>query len=382
MTLGKHPFLCASCALFAFLAQPASAQPPCDSSNITTFTYQDLGGYTLQFQHAPSPGWQVLSTEWGFVGTGFNDFSLNPTPLVQFPAPDDYLVCLRTTKQQSLATTCVSTFCDLVTLPVDGICADLSAAFTIVPQGSDIQFTNTTTGDAADAIVTWDLGDGTISTEAEPLHTYTGPGPFEACLTVVSGPCTATACNWIYLGPADVPCETLLQPAIGVIQYERTIAVFDQSITSGMSSNITWDFGDGTGASGSPVIHTYPYDDYFEVCGNVDLWGPLTPDTCAATACTYVFTLPAAAVGSLSPAPAPRVSPVPFTDRFTVEGATPGTGAHWCLYDPMGRVRLQGGVPASGTFVVAGDDLAPGMYLLRTVSPIGNHAVRVVKGGG
>jgi len=38
----------------------------------------------------------------------------------------------------------------------------------------------------------WDFGDGTTSTEANPVHTYTKPGEYTATLTVTAGQVTAT----------------------------------------------------------------------------------------------------------------------------------------------------------------------------------------------
>lgn len=38
----------------------------------------------------------------------------------------------------------------------------------------------------------WDFGDGTTSTEANPVHTYTKAGEYTATLTVTAGQATAT----------------------------------------------------------------------------------------------------------------------------------------------------------------------------------------------
>jgi PKD repeat protein len=38
----------------------------------------------------------------------------------------------------------------------------------------------------------WDFGDGTTSTEANPVHTYTKPGDYTATLTVTAGNVSAS----------------------------------------------------------------------------------------------------------------------------------------------------------------------------------------------
>lgn len=365
----------------ALSALPTLAQTPCATTDTTHFTVLDQGGYNYQFLPDPPTGWTVLTHEWAFGRPDFNDFSLYPIANVQFPGPGTYLACLRANQQEGLGYPCVSTYCELLIVPVDVVCAGLNAGFSIDPQAGSILFNDLTTGLLPGYNTTaWDFGDGTTSEEASPVHTYYGAGPYQACLTVNSGGCKATACNWIYLGPPNVPCTTLLQPAIGLIQYERTIAVFDQSVTSGMNTTLNWDFGDGTQASGSPLLHTYAYDGEFQVCGNIGLWGPLTPDTCMASACETVYTIVSAGVAGAGSATVPKVYPVPFTDRFNVDLGTVDRNARWVLMDQLGRVCKDGDVPASGSFAVAGEEMAPGVYVLRAFMGNTSHILTVVKG--
>ena len=357
------------------------AQPPCDSLNEVGFTYSDNGVYNYTFSSiTPSIGSTIQSMEWGFLGLDFMEFSLAFQPDVTFPGIDDYMVCLRTTVLNDQTGMCESTHCELVSIPVDVDCADVAAEFTISTQGGAIQFSYVSLSGLPYDSYAWDFGDGITSAEISPEHTYAGTGPYEACLTVTTATCTATACNWIYLGPYDVPCSTLLQPAIGLIKYEKTIAVFDQSITSGMNSSITWDFGDGTSATGSPVIHTYNDQGNYEVCGEVELWGPLTPDTCYGSACEEVNTFTTMGIGVNSSNGSLHAFPVPFTDQLTVEGA--GPGFRWELMDLLGRIRLQGRTPAGEALVISAGKLAPGSYLLRTMGPFRTETIKVVKCSG
>ena len=357
------------------------AQNTCDSLNTVTFTSQSTGTYSYLFTPNPAAsGASVVYTEWGFAGLYLMDFSLELQPEYTFPGPGDYLVCMRATVMDGQQT-CLSTQCELLVVPDDPACASLVAGFTISAQSGTLNFIDQTSYSAPITSWTWDFGDGTASTETAPTHSYSGAGPYQACLTVTTAGCSSTACNWIYTGPTGVPCNTLLHPAIGVIKYERTIAVFDQSITSGMNSSITWDFGDGATAIGSPAIHTYSEDGYYQVCGTVDLWGPLTPDTCTASACEYVYTSNASTSTGLYHSPELlRAYPIPFSDVLTVEGVDAGT--HWELVDLLGRTLQKGISTTSGPFTIPGGNLAEGNYLLRLFTPTNVKGMHVVKSSG
>jgi hypothetical protein len=366
--------------LMACASMPAEGQPGCDNLHTATFSQTDLGGYLHVFTpDLPDDTSSIISTEWGFLGEDFTQFSLSPEPQILFPGMGDYLVCLRAGVLVGQQAYCISLHCELVGIPADSACAGLQPAFSITPQGSEgLLFGDQTSSDQPVLSHTWDFGDGSTSTETSPVHQYAGAGPYQACLTTSTMSCTASVCNWIYLGPADVPCDTLLHAAIGVIQYERTIAAFDQSVTSGMNSSVHWDFGDGATDSGSPAIHTYTADGYYTVCGTVSLWGPLTPDTCTTSVCQAIYTIQTSAGIALDDTgPGLLPHPLPFSSALTVEGAPPK--ARWELLDLLGRVRYTGVVPAGGRLMIQGEELEAGSYFVRIHSRTGINVLRVVK---
>jgi hypothetical protein len=356
-------------------AQP----PPCDSAQTATFSYTDLGGYLYSFAPVLPAGTGVLSTDWGFLGEDFNQFSMAQEPEVAFPSQGDYLTCLRAVLMDDQQAVCSSVHCELVPLPVDPLCAGLQPAFSISVQDGAITYVDQTISDEPVQSATWDFGDGGGSTEASPTHTYAGLGPYQACLTVTTVNCTAMACNWIYLGPADVPCDTLLHAAIAVVQYERTVAVFDQSVTSGMNSSIHWQFGDGDTALGSPAIHTYAEDGLFELCGTIALWGPLATDTCMAQTCQLISTEQDPATIGRIPSSGPlRAFPVPFSDELHIEGVV--AGMRWTLVDVVGDVHDSGVALVNGTIAIPGEELPSGVYFVRLTSRSGLVDLRVIKG--
>lgn len=366
------------CALALALAGgSAPAQPMCDSLHTVNFTWQAVGGTTMAFAATPPAQGTIAYTEWAFVGDGFQDWSGAALPEYTFPNPGDHAACLLATVWDPLQGQCISAACHVVPVPVDSNCAGVLPAFTIDVQGGNILFIDQTQSDQAITGVHWDFGDGTSSDQPAPTHAY-GTGAFEACLTVSSDQCVATTCNWIYLGPSNVPCGEVLQAVVNVVQAGPGIACFNHSTTSGMEHSISWDFGDGGTAVGSPVVHVFEEEGDYEVCAKVDTWGPLAPDTCTATTCTTVHILTAAGVGEPD-GRAVRTFPVPFNEVLFVEGLP--ANARWELMDVQGR-RLREGIAAhAGTLAVPCGPLAPGQYLLRIATPGKVEVQRVVKCG-
>lgn len=365
----------------ALACLPATAQPPCDSLHTASFTWQNTGNYNVMFTaEAPQSGSAVWSNDWGFAGESFQQTAWGPQVQYTFPGPGSYLACMLATVQHDQLGGCLSASCELITVPVDLLCAGLTAAFTIDVQGSAIHFINQSQTPQPDASVHWDFGDGTSSTDTAPAHTYTGSGPFQACLTVASGPCSTTACNWIYLGPSPVACGVLLHPAMHIVQLNRAIAVFDHSITSGMEHDVFWDFGDGATATGSPALHIFEGDGSYDVCATVKLWGPLAADTCTDVACGTVHLMSSAAVNEHEAAGRLRAYPLPFGERLQVTGAP--AGAHWELLDMLGRKLLEGTTPATGPLSISGETLPEGPFLFRLPTAYKMNSLHVYKANG
>lgn len=363
-----------------FTGWAASGQPPCDSLYTTDFTWQQGAGFGATFTAGISPsGFSAWSSEWGFAGEDFQQSGWGSEMSVVFPGPGEYLVCLLSTMEHPQSGSCLSTACQLITIPVDSLCAGLVPEFAIEVQDGSLLFTNQTQTTATVNGILWDFGDGTTSTESTPAHTYPGYGPYEACLTLTIGTCTATVCNWIYFGPSAVACSELLQPDIHIVQLGRAIAGFDHSVTSGMDRSITWDLGDGNTATGSPILHVFEQDGSFQVCATVDIWGPLVEDTCTASACSTVFTYITAGLAEGAASPEPRVFPVPFVDELTVETVSAGT--HWEIVDLQGRVLASGTQRFEGALHIRTSELlASGSYVLLLRSMSGSRALRILRG--
>jgi PKD repeat protein len=122
-----------------------------------------------------------------------------------------------------------------------------------------VRFMDTT--DGAVTAWNWTFGDGSTSTEQNPVHTYTTPGDFDVSLTTTSAAGSNTTTRVWYIGTGEAP-----------------VSDFTANITAGavplvvgftdMSVNATareWSFGDGTISDEQNPNHTYTEPGFYSV---------------------------------------------------------------------------------------------------------------------
>jgi gliding motility-associated-like protein len=148
------------------------------------------------------PGNGALNYQWDFGdgGAGSNAAS----PVHYYASSGSYPVSLTATTTYGCAHAVVKTLSAFYDKPV--------AAFTVAPdtlcQGSDNEFTNSST--APNSTVQswqWEFGDGTSSTDENPVKRYTQPGDYNVQLTVMN----AVGCA---SDPFTKPVIVYLQPVI------------------------------------------------------------------------------------------------------------------------------------------------------------------------
>jgi len=103
----------------------------------------------------------------------------------------------------------------------------------------------------------WEFGDGSTSTLQNPVQTYADTGYYSVCLTITadSGMCTSVYCEDVYTGypPPPSDCESFILPT----SMEGLTVDFEGYTISQYETVYTWEFGDGTTATGQYVSHTY-----------------------------------------------------------------------------------------------------------------------------
>lgn len=163
-------------------------------------------------------------------------------------------------------------------------------------------FTNTSNADT----YTWDFGDSTTSTSANPSHTYTKFGTFDVTLigTSANG-CRDTLRRREYIRIRKPEISLPGYPKTGCIPYTTTFVPEIKSVDE--ITSYRWNFGDGGTATGEKPTYTYNRLGTYNVT--------LTITT--RTGCTETYTLnEAIKVGTL---PAPD-----FTSDVTRACANPG----------------------------------------------------------
>ena len=117
-----------------------------------------------------------------------------------------------------------------------------------------VTFTVTATGGPSTYSYLWDFGDGATSTVQNPMHNYSSPGLYHAVVTVTSGSQTAQC-------QKDVSVSQVLTMGCNAIPTSGPPPLqvnFTAWAAGGIGIySFSWNFGDGTSATGAYAIHTY-----------------------------------------------------------------------------------------------------------------------------
>lgn len=222
----------------------------------------------------------------------------------------------------------------------------------------------------------WLLNDSLVHTGAV-LEVDMQLGMHQICCSFEVDDCHFSLCEWVYLGPGDVPCAALVHPRIELAVLDDHVACIDRSEIRGLESSVLWTFPDGSTTTNPTTLHQAPYQPLFSymVCADVSAWGPATQGVCHRTTCEYAGM---ASLGvSEAAASGPQASPVPFSDMLTVSGNTAGA-ITWQLHDLTGRLALHGRADGFPLRIMA-DHLPAGVHLLSLWQNGARHTLRVVK---
>lgn len=107
---------------------------------------------------------------------------------------------------------------EAVTVSTFNPCCALAATYETENEGYEFTFTNTSTGATS---YLWEFGDGNVSEEESPVHTYAAAGDYTVCLTAFGDCGEATTCEDISFGvgideaPGAYRVEVFPSPANG-----------------------------------------------------------------------------------------------------------------------------------------------------------------------
>ncbi len=153
------------------LSPCASQVPP-----VADFSASPTSGCApLMVQYTDLSSNSPTSWQWSFPG-GSPSSSTQQNPVVTYSVPGTYSATLTVSNAAGSDTVTKN---DLIT--VEGA---PSASFSYVLSGLTVMFFNTTTGNATS--YQWDFGDGTFSTQSDPVHTYAQDGFYQVTLTATN----------------------------------------------------------------------------------------------------------------------------------------------------------------------------------------------------
>ena len=118
----------------------------------------------------------------------------------------------------------------------------------------------------------WDFGDGSSSTQANPQHTYAATGNYYVCLTTAYNGCTYTSCTSVYVdlswwtigNPFQGPCSASFMIMSSGANSLGLISIINTS--QGNNLNYTWNFGNGFVSNNSTPFTTIVNSGVYEIC--------------------------------------------------------------------------------------------------------------------
>lgn len=159
----------------------------------TTFNFTDQGDGNTSF--TVSPFSFTANYDWDF---GDNNIGQGGFTFHQYASPGTYYVCLTTTDG-----TCISTYCDSVTVAADTSCP---LSFTYFANGLDVGFTATPFQFSSNVGYMWDFGDNSTAIGSPTSHSYAVSGTYWVCVTMFDqfNGCNVTYCDSVMVDNTGV----------------------------------------------------------------------------------------------------------------------------------------------------------------------------------
>ncbi|HKR05296.1 MAG TPA: PKD domain-containing protein [Bacteroidia bacterium] len=149
--------------------------------------HQTANSLTVHFSDSSTSSYNIVSWAWNF-GDGSTSTAQNP--IHTYAQGGTYNVCLTITDSHG----CHNTFCHHITVTAPNVC-HASFSFNNTTLGNTIHFINTSTGSTPNTTYLWTFGDGTNSTDVNPVHAYAHNGVNMICLYMTD---TTTGCSSHY----------------------------------------------------------------------------------------------------------------------------------------------------------------------------------------
>lgn len=171
----------------------------------------------------------------------------------------EHLVCLTVlSKQADSDQICRVKICKRVQIDADNPCK-LKADFDFRTDKLKAGFI--ARSNEENVLYFWSFGDGTSGTGKEIRHRYEKAGVYEVCLIVFNPKtkCKVCVCKRVII---EKPCKL---KAYIISRQHLNKFVFKARTNASANASYSWDFGDGTTATGKAVRHTYANRGIYEL---------------------------------------------------------------------------------------------------------------------
>jgi PKD repeat protein len=218
-----------------------AAQSGCDELSVT-------------FQRQITPSGSATSALWDF-GDGTTSTQSNPTHI--YTVQGEYDVTLTIVNVAGCETSFTQQdFVQFNSYPESFFNSSVQSGCV----GQEFQFNNNSQGSISTYL--WDFGDGSTSSEEEPVHAYTGEGVFTVTLTVTSAlGCSDTRIRDSYITVSAPDAQFNAFPTFG---FCPPLLVNFVNSSTGATSYL-WDFGDGATSTLATPSHIYTSSGSFTV---------------------------------------------------------------------------------------------------------------------
>lgn len=322
------------------------------------FLNTPIAGYTVNSAGLTST---FTNTSTGSSPTYFWTFgdggtSTAANPVHTYSSPGTYMVCLFATNQCTTDSLCQS-------LTVS--CATATAAWTVTGSQLTYDFTDATIGSPLSW--TWDFGDGNLSSQQNPSHSYSAPGNYLVCLTVMDSCGTDSSCQMVAV------CTTI--PVADYTYADLGGGLVDFTNLSNGGLYWFWEFGDGGTSTAQNPQHTYTTGGVYMVC----LWAT---DSCGTdTLCDTINVIMDRVADGIPDQWS--VYPVPTKDVLRITAVDAATGTlQLRLLNTLGQVLMERKEVHLGGSLQSSLDMSllpKGVYYLSVRSDGGSFTAKVVK---
>lgn len=238
-------------------------------ANFTSNTTTGLNPLTVEFNDTSSN--TPISWEWDF---GDNSIAIEQNPVHTYYQSGNYTVTLNATNADGSGTFTATDY--IIVLPNPPL-----PNFTAAPLSGKapltVQFNDTSSG-GQPTLRVWEFGDGTISTEQDPVHTYTVSGNYNVSLELANGDADVFENRTDYitvLPPTPPVAEFLANTTTG----NAPLAVQFTDASTNTPTAWEWSFGDGYVSTEQNPVHRYSVSGTYDVslnATNTDGSGNLT----------------------------------------------------------------------------------------------------------